>query len=216
VDLEDLSDKAFKLFDRDDPNKHARKAYKEGLRQYRRGNYDEADSCWRSAALGYYVGGRYDSRAKVLCDLGNLAHRQGREPEAEHWFRKAADAGDSAAMFNLGVLRHEQGNDDEAEQWMRRAADAGDPDAMRHVGILLHGQGKESEAEQWRRKAAEAARGPRAWHEGSGMHQGWSFGWKWEWSGGNLKASNYATEMGEKAAGLADDVARGDKNFGSH
>jgi TPR repeat protein len=119
-------------------------------------------------------------------------------------------------MYNLGVLRGGEGNYEEGEMWTRMAADAGDADAMHLLGELLHSQGKESEAEQVRRKAATAARGPRAWHEGSGINQGWFFGWKWERSGGNLNARNYAAEMGRKAADLADDVARGNENFGSH
>jgi TPR repeat protein len=38
--------------------------------------------------------------------------------------RKAADAGDAAAMVNLGTLLAEQGEEDQAVQWYRKAADA--------------------------------------------------------------------------------------------
>jgi tetratricopeptide (TPR) repeat protein len=54
-----------------------------------------------------------------------LPKDQGKEDQAEQWYRRAADAGDTGAMVNLGVLLKDQGKGDEAEQWFRRAADAG-------------------------------------------------------------------------------------------
>jgi TPR repeat protein len=56
--------------------------------------------------------------------LGVLLATQRKNAEAEQWYRKAADAGRTSAMFNLGVLLREQGKDAEAGQWFRKAADA--------------------------------------------------------------------------------------------
>ena len=67
--------------------------------------------------------------------------------EAEAWYRRAADAGHSGAMYNLGVLLEERGELGEAETWYRRAADAGDSGAMFNLGVLLHQRGELGEAE---------------------------------------------------------------------
>jgi TPR repeat protein len=204
VDLDDLVGKAVELFDRDDPDKIANRHYKKGISKYKRGDFGEAEALWRSAAIMEH--------AKAMYMLGYLKHRQGEDDEAGYWFVRAARCGNVGAMYNLGALRHKQGKDDEAEQWLRMGAEVGDADSMHMLAFMLHGQGKEGEAEQWRRKAAAAARRPMAWHEGSGMQQGWYFGWKWEKSGGT--GGRYAKEMGGKAADLADDVARGNRDFG--
>ena len=54
-----------------------------------------------------------------------LLGEQGRQDQAEQWYRKAADAGDAAAMVNLAALFRKQGKEDQAGQWYRKAADAG-------------------------------------------------------------------------------------------
>jgi tetratricopeptide (TPR) repeat protein len=53
-----------------------------------------------------------------------LLGEQGRQDQAEQWYRKAADAGDADAMVNLGALLAERGEEDQAGQWYRKAADA--------------------------------------------------------------------------------------------
>jgi hypothetical protein len=60
--------------------------------------------------------------------------------EAAKWFRKAADAGDSAGMLNLGAMYY-LGNgvlEDYAiaAYWYRKAADAGNVDAMYNLGRM--------------------------------------------------------------------------------
>jgi TPR repeat protein len=84
-----------------------------------------------------------------------LLHEAGNLEEAEDWYRKAADLGDSDAAFNLGNLLHEAGNLEEAEDWYRKAADLGDSDAAFNLGNLLHEAGNLEEAEDWYRKAAD-------------------------------------------------------------
>jgi tetratricopeptide (TPR) repeat protein len=82
----------------------------------------------------------------------------GGEDQAVQWYRKAADAGDVAAMVSLGALLKKQGKEDQAMQWYRKAADAGDADAMVNVGVLLAERGEKDQAAQWYRKAADAGR----------------------------------------------------------
>ncbi len=123
---------------------------------------------------------------------GFLRYEQGEEGEAEQWLRKAAAAGHAQAMYNLGALLYKPGSGVEAEQWWRKAAAAGDADGTYCLAGLLHEQGRRREAKQWakqwRRMAAAARQGawgqPKWSHEGSGMNQEWTFGWKKTW--GNI------------------------------
>jgi tetratricopeptide (TPR) repeat protein len=82
----------------------------------------------------------------------------GEQDQAVQWYRKAADAGNVAAMVSLAALLKKQGKEDQAMQWYRKAADAGDADAMVNVGVLLAEQGEKDQAVQWYRKAADAGR----------------------------------------------------------
>jgi TPR repeat protein len=69
-------------------------------------------------------------RNDAMDRLGVLRGDRGELAEAEGWWRRAADAGDSDAMDKLGVLLHDRGELDEAEVWWRRAAEADDTNAM--------------------------------------------------------------------------------------
>ena len=89
-------------------------------------------------------------------DLGYAAYQSTNLPVAEHAFHKAADDGDSEAMFFLGVLLAGRGDSGAAETWYRRAAQAGDSDAMVNLGVLLAGRGDSGAAETWYRRAAQA------------------------------------------------------------
>ncbi|MFH9655632.1 hypothetical protein ACH4MT_32695, partial [Streptomyces anulatus] len=44
----------------------------------------------------------------AMLDLGNLLADAGRVDEAEHFYRQAADAGNTGATNHLGVLREAQ------------------------------------------------------------------------------------------------------------
>lgn len=70
--------------------------------------------------------------------------------------RKAADAGNPAAMNSLGIGFQEQGHTRQAEQWYRKGARAGDPCAMANLGFLFAQRGETGQAERWYRKAAAA------------------------------------------------------------
>jgi TPR repeat protein len=64
------------------------------------------------------------------------------------WYRKAADAGNVAAMVSLGALLRKQGQEDQVMKWHRKAADTGDADAVVNLGALLAEQGEEDKAVQ--------------------------------------------------------------------
>lgn len=93
------------------------------------------------------------------------------EAEAVRWYRRAADGGYAASMYNLGVsYANGQGvavDEAEAARWYRKAAEAGDEDGMYSLGLLYaNGQGvakDEVKAVEWYRKAAAAG-------EVNGMH----------------------------------------------
>lgn len=63
-------------------------------------------------------------------NLGNLLHEIKRLSDAEHWWRRAAEAGNPDAMYNLAILLDKSMRFDDAITWYRRAADADHADAM--------------------------------------------------------------------------------------
>jgi len=78
--------------------------------------------------------------------------------EAEKWYRKSADAGNSFALFRLGQIYDTPGGYDTARQWYEKAAAAGDAGAMNNLGILYYfGRGAAQsydKAREWYEKAA--------------------------------------------------------------
>ncbi|MFD4444701.1 tetratricopeptide repeat protein [Nocardia sp. NPDC058519] len=94
----------------------------------------------------------------TLLIVGVAAYRRDNTPATTTLFRKAAEAGNSAAMFNLGLLHDERDELVEAESWYRKAADAGVSAAMFNLGLLFHERDDDDlvEAESWYRKGADA------------------------------------------------------------
>ncbi|MGW0359218.1 caspase, EACC1-associated type [Nocardia nova] len=78
------------------------------------------------------------------------------QPGKEHAYRRAADAGDTGAMYSLGYLLEQRGNLAEAETWYRRAIEAGSTDAMFLLCLLLERRGEAAEAETVFRRGIEA------------------------------------------------------------
>jgi hypothetical protein len=74
----------------------------------------------------------------------------------EEWYRRAAEAGDPAAMRFLGDILGDQGDTAAQEQWYRRAAVAGDPAGMCALGALLAGMGRQDEANEWNARGTAA------------------------------------------------------------
>jgi TPR repeat protein len=64
-------------------------------------------------------------------------------------YRRAADAGDSSAMYSLGFLLQGQGNTEQAEQWYRKAAEAGHFGAMSNLAVLLRERREPAQAKHW-------------------------------------------------------------------
>ena len=80
--------------------------------------------------------------------------------EARHWWRTAAEAGNSIAMANLGTSLNDAS---EKERWYRRAAAEGETSAMYNLGSLLTSLDDTASAAEgqawWRRAAAAGDRG---------------------------------------------------------
>ncbi|MFE4173988.1 tetratricopeptide repeat protein [Streptomyces sp. NPDC056909] len=91
-------------------------------------------------------------------DLGVLLRGWGDETGAEHWYRKAIDAGDPTASGanNLGNLLRDQGRPDDAVPWWTRAAEQGAVASMVSLGALAYERGDTALAERWFRAAITA------------------------------------------------------------
>lgn len=93
---------------------------------------------------------------RAMSNLGLILYRQGREQEAEFWYRRAAAAGSLNAMCNLGLLLDRSDRREEAEVWYRRAVAEGHQQSMFNLGVLLAESTRHAEAEVWYRRAAES------------------------------------------------------------
>jgi uncharacterized protein len=83
---------------------------------------------------------------------------------ARQWYQKAADAGNTDAMYNLGLLYrdgHGVAQDyGKAREWLQKAIDAGNANAMTNLGwVYENGPGVAHDyvkACEWYQKAANA------------------------------------------------------------
>jgi TPR repeat protein len=79
-----------------------------------------------------------EEKADAMFRLGAVAECQHREDEAKSWFEKAADKGDSEAMFRRGSL--ERCNSPErcriALEWFNKARKAGHPGAQARISEI--------------------------------------------------------------------------------
>lgn len=69
-------------------------------------------------------------------------------------YRRAAEQGDSTAMWNLGFALDKAGREQEAEEWFRSAADLGNTNGMCSAGVMRAKAGDSEGAEEWYRKSA--------------------------------------------------------------
>jgi uncharacterized protein len=126
-------------------------AFAVGVAAYRAGEHQVAERAWRVAADAGGIGG-----IVAEYNLGLLLQQRDELEEAEHWWRRAANAGLHDAEYNLGLLLQQRDDLEEAEHWLRRAANAGLHDAEYNLGSLLYLRGNLEEAEHWLRRAANA------------------------------------------------------------
>jgi TPR repeat protein len=112
---------------------------------------------------GEAVSDQPDER-RFAYQLGRAYHGAKRYDEAMEWYRKAADAGSTAAMSNVGFL-HAYGDEAEidyreARKWYEKAADAGNATGMNNLAALYEsGLGVPqdyAEARRWYQKSADA------------------------------------------------------------
>jgi TPR repeat protein len=82
--------------------------------------------------------------------------RQGDNASAEHWLRRANDAGEPKGLYNLGYLLEQRGDLAGAEHCWRRAAEAGEGHAMFNLGFMLMNRDDLAGAESWWSRAAAA------------------------------------------------------------
>jgi hypothetical protein len=78
--------------------------------------------------------------------FGVVAHDQGKENEAENYYKQAIAQGDVKAMYNLALLYEKQGKDKEAEDYYNQAIAQGQVEAMFGLAVLYEEQGKEKKA----------------------------------------------------------------------
>lgn len=100
----------------------------------------------------------------AMVRLGGVLERQGREREAERWYRRAAGESVAPALGALGAMLYEAGRKEEAERCLGDAAASGDVHGALDLGILLLNEGRPGEAEPWLRRAHEAGVEPRPAH----------------------------------------------------
>lgn len=99
------------------------------------------------------------------CEVARQLMMEQRMEESVSWYKRAAAAGESDAMFNLGILYSQgwEGEDVSLKQsfyWYERAAQAGDTEGMYMAGnSCLYGIGTEKNQERaamWLKKALAA------------------------------------------------------------
>jgi len=99
-------------------------AAERGLELYRLGQFDEAERWLKQAA---YEG---DGDAKSLVLLGKIAYLRGHHSDAERWWRRAGDRGNTAAMIYVAKAEEARAYIAGAKKWYQKAADAGDQQGL--------------------------------------------------------------------------------------
>ncbi len=112
------------------------------------------EECEKAAAVGSAF---HATLLGMIHEFG--IEREPSPPEAEAWYRQAADAGSPEAMRHLGILAlGTPGHDEAATMWLGKAAAAGDTLAMAWLGTLhTLGRGVAKDAiaaEAWFERAA--------------------------------------------------------------
>lgn len=149
-------------------------------RDVKQNSQEEKDRCHEIAEQGdKYLGENLKNSSNEQYEMGRKFHESQNYPEAEKWYRKAAEQGNAKAQYNLGNcyclgegVKH---NYKEAIKWYRKAAEQGNADAQYSLGnCYCFGQGLEQnyqEAAKWYYKAAKQG------NANAQYHLGWCYDW---------------------------------------
>lgn len=98
--------------------RHLDRLHRDGWQRLRQRDYEHAATAYQEAAeLG---------DADAMVNLANLLSDELGEPvAAEHWYRRAVDAGSAIAAENLGLMCTDQGRLDDARELFRLATERG-------------------------------------------------------------------------------------------
>jgi len=122
--------------------------YINGMALWTNGRADEALAALTEAAkLG---------SIQAMKDAGDLTSEMGRPQEARFWFESAANAGDSASMWNMAVLALQERDLATAARWYQMSAEAGVVDGYAALTQLADEAGDEAAEEHWARLGTEA------------------------------------------------------------
>ena len=95
------------------------------------------------------------------------------EPQALHWYKKSAKAGNAKGENTLAFHYEQQGKHDMSFRWYRKAAKQGFPISQLHLGFrYLHGKGVDASKEKaffWFKKASEGEGNDECAHFMTGM-----------------------------------------------
>ncbi|WP_051823453.1 tetratricopeptide repeat protein [Streptomyces sp. NRRL S-1448] len=121
---------------------------------------------------------------------------------AREAFRRAAEAGDSAALHHLGLVAESLGERAEAEEWFRRAANAGRPESAGRLGRILADRGEGKAAEPYLELAAESGDAEAATLLGKLLRERAERWLRAGWKGGNPEAAHL---LGDLLLGAGDE-----------
>ena len=82
--------------------------------------------------------GSTDAMYNLAIFLGKVP---GRSAEADDWWRKLAESGDSEGMGEWGTILSSQGRAAESEKWLRKAVESGSPEFRHNLVIHLVAEG---------------------------------------------------------------------------
>lgn len=118
-----------------------------GLSAERRGDLAKAEV--------HYLASAESGNNLAMLALG-LIYETKDSPDAEKWYRIAAECDTPSAILRLAYLLEAKGNVAEAVLFFQRGAvESGDPDAMNTLGTIYHESGDHDLATDWWERAAE-------------------------------------------------------------
>jgi TPR repeat protein len=85
--------------------------------------------------------------------LGWIADICGQSDAARRWWNKAAEEGDTRAMWDLGNQAVQHGDTKNATDWFTKAAELADSCAMHELGQMAQEDARPEEAEEWFERA---------------------------------------------------------------